>query len=53
MNKAWLLKIVDENLFYNFFANKSVICAGVLIGTPDKFIELQSVFKKLAYTSHL
>ena len=47
LNKAWLLKIVDENLFYNFFANKPVICAGVLIGTPDKFIELQSAFKKI------
>ena len=46
-NKAWLLQIVDENLYYNHLANKSVIGAGALLGTPDKFIELHSALKTI------
>ena len=39
INKNWLKKFLNEKDF-NKIANESVICAGAVIATTDKFIEL-------------
>ena len=48
INKHWMLTIINKSLFNNYFASRAVICAGLVIGTPDKFIEYNNSFIKMA-----
>ena len=49
LHKNWMLTICNESIFNNYFANRKVICSGLIIGTPDKFIEFNNSFIKMAY----
>ena len=53
MNKAWILSITTESIYEQYFADKKAICSGLLIGTPDKFIELNNSIVKLAQGKQL
>ena len=46
--KKWVLPLSSEAEFNYFYYNKTVICAGTIIGTPDKFIEFYNVFLEVA-----
>ncbi len=47
MNKRYMLSICSRSIFNNYFADKPIICSGLIIGTPDKFIEYNDVFTKM------
>ena len=47
-----MLSICNESLFNDYFANRTVICSGLAIGTPDKFIEYNNSLVKIAKGKH-
>ena len=49
INKDWMLTLCNESEYNNYFANRKVICAGLVIGTPDKFIEYNNSIMKMAH----
>ena len=48
INKLWMLQICNRSMFNDYFANQRAICSGLIIGTPDKFIEFSNSIIKLA-----
>ena len=38
INKNWILTLCNESEYNNYFANRKVLCVGLVIGAPDKFI---------------
>ena len=48
-NKRWMLTLCDKTVYNEYFKNKPVICAGLAIGTPDKFIEYNNSIIKMAH----
>ena len=49
INKDWMLTLCNESEYNNYFANRKVLCAGLVIGTPDKFIEYNNSIMKMAH----
>ena len=49
INKNWILTLCNESEYNNYFANRKVLCAGLVIGTPDKFIEYNYSIMKMAH----
>ena len=49
INKNWILTLCNESEYNNYFANRKVLCAGLVIGTPDKFIEYNNSIMKMAH----
>ena len=45
MNKKWILNYAGEQKC-KFIKNKSIICLGFLLGTPDKFLEFSKTLYK-------
>ena len=47
-NRNWLLEICNETIFNKYLSDKHAICAGLILGSVDKFIELTNEILKRA-----